>query len=76
MLLRGVLRPLVGMDDAAGQRAPQRHRPLERRDGVACVEAAADRVADDAARPGVEDDSDIDEAGGDGDIGQVRTAPA
>ena len=59
-------------NDAAGQRPPQRHRPLERGDGVPGVEAAADRVADDAARPGVEDDRDVDEAGGDGDVGQVR----
>jgi hypothetical protein len=36
------------------------------------VEAAADRIADDAARPGVENDRDVDEAGGDRDIGQVR----
>ena len=55
-----------------GQRPAQRHRPLERGDGVPGVEAAADRVADDAARPGVEDDREVDEAGGDGDVGQVR----
>jgi hypothetical protein len=60
------------MDDAAGQRSPKRHRSLECRDGVPGVEAAADGVADDAARPGVEDDREIDEAAGDGDIGQVR----
>jgi hypothetical protein len=39
---------------------------------VSDVEAAADRVADDAARPSVEDDGYIDEAGGDRDVGQVR----
>ena len=66
------MRPAVGVDDAAWQRSPQRHRPFERGDGVPGIEAAADRVADDAARPSVENDRDIDEAGGDGDVSQVR----
>jgi hypothetical protein len=71
MLLGRVLRPAVGMEHAAGKRLAQRHRPFERGDGMASVEAAADRVADDAARPGVENDGEVDEAGGDGDVGQV-----
>ncbi len=60
------------MKHASGQRPTQGHRLFEGCDGVPCIEAAADRVADDAARPGVEDDGDIDEPGGDCDIGQVR----
>ena len=32
---------------------------------------AAEGVADDPPRPGVEDDREIDEAGGDGDVGDV-----
>jgi hypothetical protein len=72
VLFRGVLRSAVAMKHASRQGPPQRHRPFERRDGVPSVEAAADRVADDAARPGVENDRDVDEAGGDGDVGQVR----
>jgi hypothetical protein len=71
VLLRGVLRAAVRVEHAAGQRPAQRDCPLERGDGVSGVEAAADRIADDAAGPGVEDHGDIDEAGGDRDVGQV-----
>ena len=72
MLLRGILRSAVAMKHATGQRPAQGHRPFECGDGVPGIEAAADRVADGTARPGVENDGDIDEAGGDGDVGQVR----
>jgi hypothetical protein len=71
MLLGRVLRSAVGMENAARKRLAQRHRTLERGDGMTGVETAADRVADDAARPGVENDGEIDEAGGDGDVGQI-----
>jgi len=60
------------VEHASGQRPPQGDRAFERCNGVPGIERAADRVADDAARPGVQDDGDIDEAGGDRDVGQVR----
>ena len=44
---------------------------LERGERQPGVDRAADRVADHPARPGVEDDGEIDEAGRDGDIGDV-----
>lgn len=72
MLLRSVLRSAIRMEYAAGQRSPQRHRPFERGDGVPGIEAATDRMADDAARPGVEDDGEVDKARGDRDVGQIR----
>jgi hypothetical protein len=54
------------------QRPTQRDRPFEFGDGVPCIKAAAERVADRAARPGVEDDREIDEALSDRDVGEVR----
>ena len=62
MRFGGVLRAPVGVEDAAGGRAAERDRPRERGDAVPGLEVAGDRVPDDPARPGVEDDGEIDEA--------------
>ena len=59
------------MHDTAGQRAPQGDGALEGGDREAGVDAATDGVAHDAPRPCVEDDGHIDEAGCDGDEGDV-----
>ena len=59
------------MMDAALGRLPALDGRPERRQRQAGVDAAADGVADDAARPGVEDGRQIDEAGRDGDVGDV-----
>ena len=71
VFLRGVLRPAVGVKDAAWGRAAQGDGALERRHGQPRVDAAAEGVADDPPRPGVEHDREIDEARGDRDIGDV-----
>src|SRR5512147_696820 len=44
---------------------------LQSRHRQARVDRAADGVADDQARPGVENDGDVDEASRQGDIGDV-----
>jgi hypothetical protein len=45
---------------------------FQRSHGDAGVHGSTNRVADNLARPGVKDGGEIDEAAGDGDIGQVR----
>ena len=71
MLLGCELRPAVEMENAAGKRPAQWHCPLKCGDGMARVEAAADRVAGGPGRLGVKNDGDVDEAGGDGDVSQI-----
>ena len=54
------------MDAALGRLSALDCRP-ERRQRQAGVDASADGIADHAARPGIQDGCQIDEAGGDGD---------
>ena len=70
--LRGILRPAIGMMNAAGGRRCDSDRRLQGGDRQAGVDRSADRVADDLTRPGIEDGGDIDEAARDGDVGDVR----
>jgi hypothetical protein len=44
---------------------------LQGRDGDAGIHGAADRIAHDLARPGIQDGSQVDEAARDGHVGQV-----
>ena len=60
-----------GVEDAARQRAAKGDGALEGRHGQPRVDPAAEGVADDPPRPGVEDDRAVDEARQDGDIGYV-----
>ena len=59
------------MMDAALWRLPAGDRSPERRQREAGVDAAADGVADHAPRPSIENGRQIDEAGRDGDVGDV-----
>src|SRR3546814_7892837 len=60
------------MVDTAGGRATPVDGGLQAGNRQAGVDPSADGVADDPARPGVKDDGDVDEAGRDRDIGNVR----
>src|SRR3546814_8437287 len=60
------------MVDTAGGRATPVDGGLQGGNRQAGVDPSADGVADDPARPGVKDDGDVDEAGRDRDIGNVR----
>ena len=71
IVLGGILRAAVGMMDAAGRRLPAHDRRSERGQRQAGIDAAADAIADHAARPSIENGRQIDEADGDGDIGDV-----
>src|SRR5271166_1266529 len=44
----------------------------ERCDGEARIDGATDRISDHAARPSIEYHRDVDEARGDGNVGDVR----
>ena len=70
--LRRILRPAIGMMDAAFGWLAVSDRSLQRGDRDAGVHRAADRIADHLARPGIQDGGQIDEAARDGDVGQVR----
>jgi hypothetical protein len=70
--LRGVLRSAVGMMHAPFRRVTRPNGGFERGECEPGVDRAADRVADHATRPGVEDHRQIDEANSDCDIGDVR----
>ena len=65
VLLGGILDPAIGVEDAARPRPAQGDGALQRRPGQTGIDPAADGVADDAARPGIEHDREIDEAGRD-----------
>ena len=69
--LGGVLAAAIGMVDAAGRRLARGDRGLEGGQGQPGIDAPADGIADDAARPGIEDGCQVDEAAGDGDVGDV-----
>ena len=71
IVLGGILRAAVGMMDAAGRRLPAHDRRSERGQRQAGIDAAADAIADHAARPSIEYGRQIDEADGYGDIGDV-----
>ena len=59
------------MADAPARWSARSDRGLERGDGESRVDGPTDRVADHAARPGVEDEGGVDEPGRDGDVGDV-----
>ena len=63
---------LDGMVDATFRRRAAPNGCFQRSHGDAGVHGSTNRVADDLARPGVKDGGEIDEAAGDGDIGQIR----
>jgi hypothetical protein len=58
------------VDAALGRHAAFDCRP-ERRQRQAGIDTSADGIADHAARPGIENGRQIDEAGRDGDVGDV-----
>ena len=57
--------------DAAFGRCSAPDGGLQSGDGDPGVHRPADRIADDLSRPCIEDGGEIDEAGGNGDVGQV-----
>ena len=69
--LRCILRAAVGMMPAARRRLSLLDCGFQGRHRQSGVDRATDRTADDAARPGVEDHGDVDEADRDRDIGDV-----
>src|SRR5438876_5474256 len=70
--LRGILRSTIGMVHAAFRRLARPDGSFERGDREPGVDRAADRIAHHATRPGVENRRQIDEAGRDRDIGDIR----
>jgi hypothetical protein len=69
--LESALRSSIRVMDAAWRWLAPLDRHFQGGDGEPGVQGPADGVADDAARPGVQDHRDVDEAGGDRDIGKV-----
>jgi hypothetical protein len=67
-----VLRPAIRVMNAALRRLPYAQSRLQRRNGNAGIDRAADRVANDAARPGIKECCQIDEARRDGDVSDIR----
>ena len=65
------LRAAIRMVDAARRGPPRSNGRFERRYGETRIDRSADRIAHDPARPGIEDDRDIDEADSDRDVGDV-----
>src|SRR5262249_61300880 len=68
-----ILRASIRVMDAAPRRLPGSDGSLQRCNRQAYVDRTADRISDHSARPGVEDGGQVDEAGGDCDVGDVRT---
>ena len=66
-----VLRAAVRVVDAAGRRPSLFDGCAQGGQCQPDVDRSADSVTDDLARPGIEDDGDVDEAGGDRDIGSL-----
>ena len=64
-------RAAIRMVDAARRGPPRSNGRFERRYGETRIDRSADRIAHDPARPGIEDDRDIDEADSDRDVGDV-----
>ena len=71
VVLGSILRAAIGMMDAALGRLPAGDGRSERREREPRIDAPADGVADHAARPGIENGCQIDEADRDGDVGDV-----
>jgi len=67
-----ILRASIRVVDAAPRRLPGSGGSLQRCNRQACIDRTADRISDHSARPGVEDGGQVDEAGGDCDLGDVR----
>ena len=70
--LGSVLRTAIRVMNAAFGRLPCSDSRLQRRNGNAGINRAANRIANDAARPGVKDCRQIDEARRNGDVGNIR----
>src|SRR5260221_6149019 len=69
---RGVLRTAIGMMNASGGRPAGADRRLQRRNREPRIDRAADAIADNLARPGIEDGCQVDESGCDRHVGNVR----
>src|SRR5215813_10300211 len=69
--LAGILRTSIRVMDTAPGRLPDSNSGLQCCNCQTCVDRAADRISDHPARPGVENGSQIDEAGADGDVRDV-----
>src|SRR6201987_1077870 len=70
--LGGVLRTAIRVVNAAFRWLPCSDSRLQCRNGKTGIDRAADRIANDAARPGIEDGRQIDEARRNGDVGNIR----
>src|SRR5215510_14772012 len=69
--LAGILRSSIRVMDTAPGRLPGLNSGLQCCNCQTCVDRAANRISDHPARPGVENGSQIDEAGADGDVRDV-----
>jgi hypothetical protein len=69
--LGGILRAAIGMVNAARRLLSAIDGSPQGGDRQARIDRPADGVADDQARPGIEDDGDVDEAGWQRDIGDI-----
>src|SRR5215831_9260811 len=69
--LAGILRTSIRVMDTAPGRLPGLNSGLQCCNCQTCVDRAANRISDHPARPGVENGSQIDEAGADGDVRDV-----
>lgn len=67
----GVLGSPVSVKDAARRRTPGPDRRIQRCRGETGIDVAAETVTDDFARPSVQNNRQIDEAGAYGDIGDI-----
>ena len=69
--LRGILRAAIRVMKAAGRRFAVLDCGVQSRERQPDIDGSADGVADDAARPGVENHRDVNEARRDCDVGDV-----
>ena len=70
--LGSVLRAAIRVVNAAFRWPPYSDSRLQRRNGKTSIDRAADRIANDAARPGIKDYRQIDEARRNADVGDIR----
>src|SRR3954453_8560710 len=68
----GVLRTAVAVMHATRRRGPGADSGIQGGDGETGIDRAADRVTANPAWPGIQDPGDADEAGRNGDVGDVR----